>query len=89
MAIELSHEEVSKIIDEISQGGKIVFVKDSSSSKIPVFIKHNANYPEKRQEFPAYYTSCDPAAKDGDYTTMVRGKYYPKTGIFKIDEFQC
>ena len=33
---------------------------------------------------PIYYISCDPATKDGDYTCIVKGKYYPRTGIYKI-----
>ncbi|HEC66292.1 MAG TPA: hypothetical protein ENI23_13465 [bacterium] len=39
-SLELSYEAISKLIDEISFGGRVVFVENIKSEEVPVFVKH-------------------------------------------------
>ena len=43
---------------------------------------------KKLFNIPTYFYTCDPATKGGDYTCWMECKYYPKTGITKIDKIK-
>ena len=90
MTTELSPEEISKLIDEISLGGKIVSVLNTSSEEVSILITHGSLYDRTYAE-SVYEKTYVKAVKEGFLTVDQTIDIIRERGLFTdadVDEIE-